>query len=227
MGLFICLKNPTYKNELHNEIETRLTHEYGYIPFSLTEFKRILALILKATNSSGETFCKKFDSTGKLQGISTAMIAGHSTGDDTVLILSNKDSIEEIQNADDIQAILIFNYDEEDESVNKYELNIFVLCSNQITKSGGGKVLLQNLIDISKTSGMRTIFLAPSENAISYYKRFNFELDPVHNFMTLQLGGRKQKKRKYILYSRKRNKMRQYSRKQKKSKTNKIKLKNK
>jgi len=229
MGLFICLKNPLDKNALHNKIETDLISEYEYIPFSLAEFKRIIALILKATNSSGETFCKKFDSTGKLQGISTEMIAGHSTGDDTVLILSNKDSIEEIQNADDIQSILIFNYYEEDEeeSLKKYELNIFVLCSNQLTNARGGRILLESLIDISRRNGIRTIFLAPSENAISYYKRFRFELDPVHNFMTLQLGGRKQKKRKYILYSRKRNKMRQYSRKRKKSKTNKIKLKNK
>jgi hypothetical protein len=43
------------------------------------------------------------------------MIAGHSMGGDTILILSNKDSIEEIQNADDIQAILIFNYEENDD----------------------------------------------------------------------------------------------------------------
>jgi hypothetical protein len=217
MGLFICLKTPAYKNELHNKIETDLIREYGYNSFPLAEFKRILTLILKATNSSGETFCKKFDSTGKLQGISTSMIAGHSTGDSTILILSTKDSTGEIQNADDIQAILIFNYEEEDEeeSVKKYELNIFVLCSNQITNSGGGRILLENLIDVSRRNGMRTIFLAPSENAVNYYKKFRFELDPVHNFMTLQLGGRKQKKRKY---SRKQKKSK---RKQKKSKRNK------
>jgi hypothetical protein len=209
MGLFICLKTPAYKNELHNKIETDLIREYGYNSFSLTDFKRILNLILKATNSSGAKFCRKNDSTGKPQGIDTVMISGHSTGDATILILSNKDSIEEIQNADDIQAILIFNYEEEeDESVNKFELNIFVLCSNQITNSGGGRILLENLIDVSRRNGMRTIFLAPSEIAVNYYKKFGFILDPVHNFMTLQLGGRKQKKNKY-------------SRKQKKSKRNK------
>jgi len=225
MGLFICLKTPTYKNNLHTEIETELIDAYGYNPISLTEFNRILALILKATNSSGAKFCRKNDSTGKPQGIDTVMISGHSRGDATILILSNKDSIEEIQNADDIQAILIFNYEEEDESVNKYELNIFVLCSNQITNSGGGKILLQSLIDVSKRNGIRTIFLAPSEIAINYYKRFGFILDPVHNFMTLQLGGRKQKKRKSFYYSRKQKKRKSfyYSRKQKKSRRNKIK----
>ena len=228
MGLFICLKNPADKNELHSKIETDLIDIYRYNPFSLTEFKRILTLILKATNSSGEKFCKKFDSTGKLQGIDTSMIAGHSTGDSTILILSTKDSIEEIQNADDIQSILVFSYYEEDEeeSLKKYELNIFILCSNQITNSGGGRILLESLIDVSRRNGIRTIFLAPSENAISYYKRFRFELDPVHKFMTLQLGGRKQNKRKY---SRKQKKKKSfyYSKKRNKRKTNKIKLKNK
>ena len=222
MGLFICLKNPTYKNDLHNEIETELIHAYGYNIFSLEEFKRILNLILKAKDSSGATFCKKFDSTGKSQGINTAMIAGHSMGSDTILILSNKDSIEEIQNADDIQAILIFNYEENDhdESVKKFEIDIFILCSNQITNSGGGKILLQSLIDVSRRKGMRTISLVASETAVNYYKKFGFRLDSdLHDFMTLQLGGRKglkrkskKKKRKSFLYSRK------YSRKQKKSK---------
>ena len=225
MGLFICLKNPADKNALHNKIETDLVSQYRYNPFLLAEFKRILDLILKATNSSGEKFCKKFDSTGKLQGISTSMIAGHSTGDSTILILSTKDSTEEIQNADDIQSILIFSYYEEDEeeSEKKYELNIFVLCSNQITNARGGRILLESLIDISKRNGIRTIFLAPSENAISYYKRFGFELDPVHNFMTLQLGGRKHKKKKLNLYSRKQKKKKSfyYSRKHNKRKTNK------
>jgi hypothetical protein len=223
MGLFICLKKPAYKNDLHNEIETELIDAYGYNIFSLEEFKRILNLILKAKDSSGATFCKKFDSTGKSQGINTAMIAGHSMGGDTILILSNKDSIEEIQNADDIQAILIFNYEENDddeESIKKYEIDIFILCSNQITNSGGGKILLQSLIDVSRRKGMRTISLVASETAVNYYKKFGFRLDSdLHDFMTLQLGGRKglkrkskKKKRKSFLYSRK------YSRKQKKSK---------
>jgi hypothetical protein len=212
-----------YKNDLHNEIETELIHAYGYNIFSLEEFKRILNLILKAKDSSGATFCKKFDSTGKSQGINTAMIAGHSMGSDTILILSNKDSIEEIQNADDIQAILIFNYEENDhdESVKKFEIDIFILCSNQITNSGGGKILLQSLIDVSRRKGMRTISLVASETAVNYYKKFGFKLDSdLHDFMTLQLGGRKQKrkskkKRKSFSYSKK------YSRKQKKSKINK------
>ena len=222
MGLFICLKNPTYKNGLHTEIETELIDAYGYNPFSLAEFNRVLKLILKATNLSGSTFCKKNDSTGKSQGINTAMIAGHSRGDDTILILSNKDSIEEIQNADDIQAILIFNYEEneDEESVKKYEIDIFILCSNQITNSGGGKILLQSLIDVSRRKGMRTISLVASENAVNYYKKFGFILDSsVNDFMTLQLGGRKRKKRTLFLYSRKQNK--KSKRNQKKSKRNK------
>ena len=216
MGLFICLKNPTYKNVLHTVIETELIDTYRYNPFSLKEFNRILNLILKAKHPSGATFCQKIDSTGKNQGINTAMIGGHSMGDDTILILSNKDSIEEIQNADDIQAVLIFNYEEEseEESEKKYELNIFVLCSNQITNSGGGRILLESLINVSRRNGMKTIFLAPSEIAVNYYKRFGFVLDPVHNFMTLQLGGKKSLK----IYSIK-SKKRKYSKKQKKRKS--------
>ena len=230
MGLFICLKKPAYKNDLHNEIESELIDAYGYNIFSLEEFKRILNLILKAKDSSGATFCKKFDSTGKSQGINTAMIAGHSMGGDTILILSNKDSIEEIQNADNIQAILIFNYEENDdddeESIKKYEIDIFILCSNQITNSGGGKILLQSLIDVSRRKGMRTISLVASETAVNYYKKFGFRLhSDLHDFMTLQLGGRKGFKRKSKKKKNKRRSFsyhaRNYSRKQKKSKINK------
>jgi len=191
MGLFICFKKPKYKNVLHTEIETELVNRFGYNTISQEECVRLINLILKATDSTGSTFCKKFGSTGNSQGINTAMMAGHSTGDDTILILSNKDSIEEVHTADDIRSVLIFNYEEDEEDEEeKNELDIHILCSNQITNSGGSKILLQNLIDISREKGVKTISLVSSKSAINYYENFGFELvSDLNTFMTLQLGG--------------------------------------
>ena len=191
MGLFICFKKKSiYKNDLHSKIENDFLTSHGYITITQEKCNKIYMLIAKANNERGETFCKYLDEKGKLQGVDMATLAGHTSGDSTVLILSTRDNFNEIESIDDIRAILAFDYEEEDNDNKKYELSINVLCSNQITKSGGARTLLLNLIDVSRENGIRLISLAASETAITYYEKFGFRLEPgFHSFMSLQLGG--------------------------------------
>ena len=190
MGLFICFKKDSrYKNDLHSEIENVFVTRLGYITITQEECSRIYK-ITRTTNERGETFCKYLDEKGKLQGVDMATLAGHTSGNSTVLILSTRNNFNEIESADDIRAILAFDYEEEDDDDKKYELGINVLCSNQITKSGGAQTLLLNLIDVSRENGIRLISLAATETAITYYEKFGFKIEPrFHSFMSLQLGG--------------------------------------
>lgn len=187
MGLFICFKKDSkYKNVLHSEIENEFVTRYGYTQITQEECNRIIRLAMTAINEKGETFCKKIDEKGVSQGISTAMLAGHTEGDDTILIMTKGD---EVESSNDIRAILVFNYEEDDDDDKKYELSINVLCSNQVTKSGGAKILLENLIDITREKGIKIISLNASETAINYYEKFGFRLEPrFKTFMSLKLG---------------------------------------
>ena len=191
MGLFICFKkNSKYKNELHSEIENNFVTRYGYTIITQEECNRIYVLTRKSNNERGETFCKYVDEKGELHGVDMATLAGHTSGGATVLILSTRDNFSEIESADDIRAILAFDYEEEDDDNKKYELSINVLCSNQITKSGGARILLTNLIDVSRENGIRLISLAAEKSAITYYEKFRFKIEPgFKSFMSLQLGG--------------------------------------
>ena len=103
----------------------------------------------------------------------------------------------------------------------KYELNILVLCSNQITKLRGAETLLLNLINVSRENGIRLISLAATDNAVTYYEKFGFMLEsPFRPFMSLPLGGKLGGKRMVIVVNLK-------SRKPKKSRTKMRKNKNK
>ena len=136
MGLFICFKKDKYKNELHSEIENSFVSRYGYKIITQEDCTRMARLVIPARSDKGETFCKYKDKKDNLQGVDMTTLSSHIFGEDTILILSTRDNFDEIESADDIRAILVFNYEEDDDDNKKYELNIHLLCSNQITKSG-------------------------------------------------------------------------------------------
>ena len=178
-------------------------------------------LVIPARSDKGETFCKYKDEKDNLQGVDMATLSSHTIGEDTVLILSTRENFNEIESADDIRAILAFNYEEFDDDDKKYELNILVLCSNQITKLRGAETLLLNLINVSRENGIRLISLAATDNAVTYYEKFGFMLEsPFRPFMSLPLGGKLGGKRMVIVVNLK-------SRKPKKSRTKMRKNKNK
>jgi N-acetylglutamate synthase-like GNAT family acetyltransferase len=189
MGLFICFKGPSrYKIPAHTKIETELVDKLGFQPITQDDCNKIVQLILKVRNDKSESFCRYVDEEGISRGIGVATVAGHTSGDETVLILSTKDNFEEIESGNDIRAILAFNY-EDDEYKN---VDINVLCSNQVTKSGGGGILIKSLIEICKQEGINKISLFASESAVNFYKKIGFinESEIHHNMMSLQLGGK-------------------------------------
>ena len=190
MGLFICFSRPSkYKLPEHTAIEEKLVNNFGFQEISLDDCNKIVQLILKVTNDKGETFCKYLDENGVPQGIGTSTIGGHTGGDETVLILSSRDNFDEIESGNDIRAILAFNY----EDFEYKNIDINVLCSNQVTKLGGGKILVENLINVCRQEGIRKITLFASESAVSFYKKIGFvnESKMFPNMMSLQLGGKR------------------------------------
>jgi N-acetylglutamate synthase-like GNAT family acetyltransferase len=222
MGLFICFKDPSsrYKLPQHTKIETELVNKFGFQQITQADCNKIVQLILKVHNDKSETFCKYVDENGNSLGISTATVAGHTSGDETVLILSTKDNFEEIESGNDIRAILAFSYDNDEYK----DLDINVLCSNQVTKSGGGSILVKSLIDVCKQEGIRKISLFAAESAVNFYKKMGFvnESDVHHNMMSLQLGG---KYRHHLVLKLKRRKLKTKKLKTKKLKTKKLKTK--
>ena len=190
MGLFICFSRPSkYKLPEHTAIEERLVNNFGFQEISLDDCNKIVQLILKVTNDKGETFCKYLDENGVPQGIGTSTIGGHTGGDETVLFLSTRDNFHEIESGNDIRAILAFNY----EDFEYKNIDINVLCSNQVTKSGGGKILVENLINVCRLEGIRKITLFASESAVNFYKKLGFvnESKMFPNMLSLQLGGKR------------------------------------
>jgi len=189
MGLFICFSRPSkYKLPEHTAIEQKLVNNFGFQEISLDECNKIIQLIFQVTNDKGETFCKYLDENGVPQGIATSTIGGHIGGDETILILSTNDNFNEIETGNDIRAILAFNY----EDFEYKNIDINVLCSNQVTKSGGGKVLLENFINVCRQEGISKITLFASQSALTFYKKFGFinESKMFPNMMSLQLGGK-------------------------------------
>ena len=205
MGLFICVKGQSeYKNQRHTKIETELVDTFGFQQITQDNCNKIVKLILKVENDKQDKFCKSINTKGESLGIETSTVVAHTTGDETVLILSTKNNIEEITSGNDIRAILTFNYEDEED---KY-LDLTALCSNQVTKSGGGRVLIENLINVCKQEGIMTIGLLSSDSAIEFYKFVGFvsESEVHRKMLSLKLGRGKYRKR-FILnlknYSRK------------------------
>lgn len=172
MGLFICFKDPSSRYKLPGltDIETKLVNNFGYQQISQDDCNKIVQMVLKVQNDKGETFCKYVNELGESIGIYTPTVANHTSGDETVLILSTRDNFEEIKSGNDIRAILAFNYEDNVGGI----VDINVLCSNQVTKSGGGSILINSVIAVCKTEEkIKKINLYAAESAVNFYKKMD------------------------------------------------------
>jgi len=134
-------------------------------------------LILKTTNEKGETFCRRLEE-GVLTGIMVSYLAGNSIRNNTVMILTSSatNAIEEVESIDDIRAVLAFNYNDDDDESKVVDIN--ALCSNQLTKSRGGGLILSPLISACNGSELSAIVLNSSPDGVDFYKRKGFENEP-------------------------------------------------
>lgn len=171
MGLFICLNNSSYKNRGHAQLETNLIRDHGFQLMIETDYDRLMRIVSSTRNEKGESFCKRFDVNGISIGIMTSTLVGNSTRTNTVLILTTKDAVEEIDTMDDIRAILAFNYEDDENKL----VDINALCSNQLSKSRGGGLLIAHLIDVCRENQLNTIILYSSDSGVEFYKKKGFE----------------------------------------------------
>ena len=171
MGLFICLNNSPDKFREYANLETDLIRGHGFGLMIETDYARLMKIVSTTYNEKGESFCKRVDENGTAIGIMTSTLVGNSNRINTVLILTTKDAVEEIDTMDDIRAILAFNYEDEE-----YKLvDINALCSNQLTMSRGGGVLITHLIDVCRENRLNAINLYSSVSGVEFYKKKGFE----------------------------------------------------
>ena len=126
MGRFI------YVNRPFNEVETQLIRDRGFTPLSYDEYDKIRMQFLGTINEKEESFCKRVYK-GKKIGPMTLKLMQLSDKNNTMLVLSRGETID---SADDIKAVIGF-------TVSKNKLRINGVCSNQVTKSKGGSMLVK------------------------------------------------------------------------------------
>jgi hypothetical protein len=170
MGLFICLNNSSYKIRDHAKLETDLIRDHGFQLLIETDYDRLMRIVSITRNENGESFCKRFED-GVSIGIMTTTLLGNSNSTNTVLILTTKDSVEEIDTMDDIRAILAFSYEDDENKL----VDINALCSNQLTMSRGGGLLISHLIDVCRENQLNAINLYSSDSGVEFYKKKGFE----------------------------------------------------
>ena len=100
---------------------------------------------------------------------------------------------------DDIRAILAFNYEDDENML----VDINALCSNQLTLSRGGGLLISPLIKVCRENQLNSVALYSSESGVVFYKKKGFENagdERFPNKMVLRLsagsGARKTRKRR-------------------------------
>jgi hypothetical protein len=170
MGLFICLNNSSYKIREHAKLETELIREHGFQLLIETDYDRLMQIVSRTRNENGESFCKRMED-GVSIGIMTSTLIGNSNRTNTVLILTTKDSVEEIDTMDEIRAVLAFSYEDDENKL----VDINALCSNQITRSRGGGLLISHLIDVCRENQLNAINLYSSDSGVEFYKKKGFE----------------------------------------------------
>jgi hypothetical protein len=121
MGRFI------YVNRPFNKIETQLIRDHRFKPLSYDEYDKIRMQFLGIINEKEESFCKRVYK-GKKIGPMTPKLMQLSDKNNTMLVLTKGD--------DEIKAVAGFKI------VNK-RLYINGVCSNQVTKSLGGDLLVR------------------------------------------------------------------------------------
>jgi hypothetical protein len=126
MGRFIYINRP------FNEIEAQLIRDRGFKPLSYDEYDKIRMQFLGTINKKEESFCKKVYK-GKKIGPMTPTLMQLSDKNNTMLVLSRGEMID---SADDIKAVVGF-------TISKNKLRINGVCSNQVTKSKGGSMLVK------------------------------------------------------------------------------------
>jgi len=200
MGLFVCLSNSTDKISEHANLETDLIRGYGFHLMIDSDYDRLMRIVSTTRNEKGESFCKRFDENGVPVGMMTATLLASSNRNNTVLILTTKDIIEEIDTMDDIRAILAFNYEDF-----KYKIvDINALCSNQISMSRGGGLLILPLIEVCRGNKLNAINLYSTDSGVDFYKKKGFEnvgdvRFPNKMMLILLSGTGARKTRKYRL----------------------------
>jgi hypothetical protein len=125
MGRFIYVSRP------FNKIETQLIRDHRFKPLSYDEYDKIRMQFLGTINKKEESFCKRVYK-GKKIGQMTPTLAQLSDKNNTMLVLTKGDNIVD---ASDIKAVVGFKI------INKL-LYINGVCSNQVTKSSGGDLLV-------------------------------------------------------------------------------------
>jgi hypothetical protein len=198
MGLFICLNNSSYKIREHAKLETDLIRDHGFQLMLEADYDRLMRIVSTTYNENGESFCKRVKD-GVSIGMMTSTLVGSSIRMNTVLILTTKDAVEEIDTMDDIRAILAFNYEDDENKL----VDINALCSNQLTRSRGGGLLIGPLIDVCRENQLNAIILYSSDSGVEFYKKKGFENAGDARFpnkMVLRLssgaGAKKTKKRR-------------------------------
>jgi hypothetical protein len=132
MGRFI------YVNRPFNKIETQLIRDHRFKPLSYDEYDKIRMQFLGTINEKEESFCKRVYK-GKKIGPMTPTLAQLSDKNNTMLVLTKGD--------DEIKAVAGFKI------VNK-RLYINGVCSNQVTKSLGGDLLVRLVQKVCNKHGI-------------------------------------------------------------------------
>ena len=126
MGRFI------YVNRPFNEIETQLIRDHRFTPLLYDEYDKMRVQFLSTINEKEESFCKRVYK-GRKIGPMTPKLMQLSDKNNTMLVLSKGETI---NSADDIKAVVGF-------TISKNKLGINGVCSNQVTKSKGGSMLVK------------------------------------------------------------------------------------
>ena len=201
--MFICHKQDgPYKSAKQSQIEELLRETYGFKRIADAERDRLKTIIGQTTNDDRESFCKNKTQEGMM--ISTLFT--HMNNTETVLILTTKEKIEEVESGDDIRVVLTFgifeNFDVDEILDDINEVEITTLCSNQVSKRGGGSILLRTLIDVCRDIRIEKIHLTALRNAIGFYRKYGFEHED-ESKMYYRIAGKKYKKVHLILNLRK------------------------
>jgi hypothetical protein len=222
--MFICHKQDgPYKSAKQSRIEELLRETYGFKRITDDECSRVKNIIRHTTNDEKETFCKNKNQ----EGMMVATLFTHMNNSETVLILTTKENIEEVESGDDIRVVLTFrifenyeNFDEVLDDIN--EIKITTLCSNQVSKRGGGSILLRTFIDACRDIRIEKIHLTALRNAVGFYRKYGFE-NADESEMYYRIAGKRKEKVKLVLNLRRGSKKSKNRRKKlsKKSKTKK------
>ena len=109
-----------------------MSTDHQFTPLSYDEYDKIRMQFLGTINKKEESFCKRVYK-GKKIGPMTPKLMQLSDKNNKMLFLSKGETID---SANDIKAVVGF-------TVSKNKLRINGVCSNQVTKSKGGSMLVK------------------------------------------------------------------------------------